>query len=79
VIYGFERMVVSSPSGTETFTLPAQDKGLKAMFDLAWRVVREGEPTPIGIREAWRATRATLAAAQSIRTHQVIEVQEVVV
>jgi predicted dehydrogenase len=79
VIYGFERMIVSNPSGQETFTLPEQDKGLKAMFDLTWRVVRENEPTPIGIREAWRATRATLAAAHSIRTHQVVEMPEVVV
>lgn len=77
-IYGFERMVVCSPSGQETFTLPAQDKGLKAMFDLAWRVVRENHPSPIGIREAWRATRTTLAAVQSVRTHQVINVAEVV-
>ncbi|HVU14910.1 MAG TPA: Gfo/Idh/MocA family oxidoreductase [Phototrophicaceae bacterium] len=76
-IYGFERMVVCGPSGQEEFTLPAQDKGLKAMFDLAWRVVREGEPSPIGLREAWRATRATLAAARSIRTHQVIDVQPI--
>lgn len=76
-IYGFERMVVCSPSGQETFTLPEQDKGLKSMFDLAWRVVREDLPTPIGIHEAWRATTATLAAVRSIRSHQPVELEGV--
>ncbi len=71
-IYGFERMVVCAPTGQETFSLPEMDKGLKAMLDVAADVVRENLPTPIGVNEAWRATRATLAATHSIRTRQVI-------
>jgi predicted dehydrogenase len=68
----FERMVVCSPSGTETFTLPEQDKGLKAMLDLTARVVQDGETNPIGIDEAWRACRATFAAVRSIHERQVV-------
>lgn len=72
VIYNFERMVVCGPNGQETFALPEMDKGLKAMLDLAADVVGKGLPTPVGVNEAWRATKVTLAAARSIRTRQVI-------
>jgi predicted dehydrogenase len=74
-IYGFERMVVCSPTGQETFALPEQDKGLKAMVDLVYRVLREGYPTPIGIDEAWRASQATFAAVRSIQTHQTVTLE----
>jgi predicted dehydrogenase len=73
VIYSFERMVVCGPTQQDTFSLPEMDKGLKAMLDLAADVVRADLPTPVGVHEAWRATRATLAAARSIRTREVIK------
>jgi predicted dehydrogenase len=73
VIHGFERMLVSAPSGQETLALPEMDKGLKAMLDLAARVIREDVSCPVGVTEAWRACRATLAVLRSIRTRQVVE------
>lgn len=72
VIYGFERMVICGPAQQETLSLPEMDKGLKAMLDLAADVVRTDLPSPIGVNEAWRATKATLAAVHSIRTRQVV-------
>jgi predicted dehydrogenase len=71
-IYTFERMVVCRPEGQETFTLPEMDKGLKGMLDLTARVLREGAPTPVGVNEAWRASRATFAAVRSLKSHQVV-------
>ena len=73
VIYGFERMVVCSPAGQETFSLPEADKGLKAMLDMTVKVIRAGTPAPVGVREAWRASRTTIAAVQSVRTRQLVE------
>ncbi|MBN1284472.1 MAG: Gfo/Idh/MocA family oxidoreductase [Anaerolineae bacterium] len=70
VIYGFERMEVYSPGGQETFTLPAMDKGLRAMLDQAAAVFLDGAPSPTGIPEALRATRITFAAVRAIRTRQ---------
>lgn len=70
VIYGFERMIVYAPDGEKSFTLPASDKGLRAMLDHAASVFREGAPPPVGIPEAMRASRITFAAVRAIRTHQ---------
>lgn len=77
VIYGFERMVICSPSGQETLTLPEIDKGLKAMLDIAAGVIRDNLRSPIGTREAWRASRATFAAVQSIRARQLVQFDEI--
>jgi predicted dehydrogenase len=70
IIYGFERMVVSNPAGQETITLPAADKGLRALLDHAARVFRDDVPAPVGLPEALRASRITFAAVRSIRTRQ---------
>jgi predicted dehydrogenase len=69
-IYNFERMVVCGPAGQETLTLPEMDKGLKAMLDHTARVLRDDVPSPVGVAEAWRASRTTLAAVRSIRARQ---------
>jgi predicted dehydrogenase len=73
VIDNFERLVISAPGGQETITLPEMDKGLKAMLDRTAHVIRDGSPSPVGVREAMRATRTTLAAVRSIRTRQIVE------
>ncbi len=73
VIDNFERMLVCAPAGQETITLPEMDKGLKAMLDSTARVIRDDMPSPVGVAEAIRATRTTLAAVHSIRTRQLME------
>jgi predicted dehydrogenase len=70
VIANHERMVICAPTGQETITLPEMDKGLKAMLDRTAHVVRDNVPSPVGVAEAWRACRVTMAAVRSIRTRQ---------
>lgn len=70
VIDGFERMDVYAPGGAETFTLPASDKGHRAMLDHAAEVFSGDAPAAVGIPEALRASRLTFAAVRAIRTRQ---------
>lgn len=68
-IFGFERMVIYSPSGAEEFILPAADKGHAAMLDQTADAIECGTRPAAGLDEALRAARLTLAARRSIRTH----------
>ncbi len=70
-IHNFERMVVCSPKGQETFALPKMDKGHRAMLDAIARAIREDAAIPNGADEAWRTAQLTFAAARAIRSHAV--------
>jgi predicted dehydrogenase len=71
VMYGFWRMEIFTPEGHEAIELSEEDKGLRNMLDVIADAILDDAPIPIGLNEAFRASRATFAAVRSIRTHEV--------
>lgn len=69
VIDSFQKMTVHSPAGVNVITLPESDKGLTHMLDIMYQSIREDALTPVGLKEALRASRCTFAAVRSVRQH----------